>query len=62
MPVCFDVSLRGLRTINVAITLWGRQVTGLPIDFQFQLDHEFHKYDDEPRNPLGHRSGPQEGE
>ncbi len=42
------------RTLNVAVSLWGRQVTGLPIDFQGKT--EFHRYDDESRNPLGTRS------
>lgn len=44
------------RTLNVAVSLWGRQVTGLPIDFQFQTASEFHEYDDEERNPMGPRS------
>lgn len=53
-----DLGERALarRTLNVAISLWGRQVTGLPIDFQFQPDDEFHSYDGETRNPLGPRS------
>lgn len=38
--------------INLGLTLWGRQVTGLPIDFQFQSAEEFRRYDGEPRNPL----------
>lgn len=45
-----------LRTMNVALSLWGRQVTGLPIDFQIQEPEEFHRYDGEIRNPLGPRS------
>jgi hypothetical protein len=45
-------SLR-LRTVNLAISLWGRQATGLPIDFQFQPDAEFHAHDDEGRSALG---------
>lgn len=44
------------RTLNVAVSLWGRHVTGLPIDFQFQVATEFHSYDGEPRNPMGSRS------
>lgn len=44
------------RTLNVAVTIWGRQVTGLPIDFQFQTATEFHSYDGEGRNPMGLRS------
>lgn len=42
-----------LRTINLAISLWGRHVTGLPIDFQFQPASEFHSYDGEIRGALG---------
>lgn len=45
-------SLR-LRTINLAVSLWGRHVTGLPIDFQFQPADEFHSYDGERRGALG---------
>lgn len=44
------------RTLNVAVTLWGRHVTGLPIDFQFQTAAEFHSHDGEGRNPIGTRS------
>lgn len=44
------------RTLNVAVSLWGRHVTALPIDFQFQAASEFHGYDSEGRNPLGTRS------
>lgn len=43
-------------TLNIAVTTWGRQVTGLPIDFQMQAARAFHEYDNEPRNPLGTRS------
>lgn len=46
------VSIR-LRTVNLALSLWGRQVTGLPIDFQFQPDAEFHAHDGEYRAALG---------
>lgn len=42
-----------LRCINLSVSLWGRQVTGLPIDFQFQPDEEFHSYDTERRSALG---------
>ena len=42
-----------LRVINMTITMWGRQVTGLPIDFQFQPGEEFHSYDDDRRSALG---------
>lgn len=45
-----------LAAINLAITLWGRSVTNLPIDFQFQPADEFHKYDGQTRNPMGPRS------
>lgn len=45
-----------LRTINLAVSLWGRQVTSLPIDFQFQPADEFHTYDGHTRNPLGIRT------
>ena len=56
-PVTFRrTKALALRTLSVAITLWGRQVTGLPIDFQLQDRDEFHKYDGEIRNPLGPRS------
>lgn len=43
-------------TLNIAVTTWGRQVTGLPIDFQMQAASAFHGYDGETRNPLGGRS------
>lgn len=39
--------------LSLAITLWGRMVTGLPIDFQFQSSAEFHHYDGQPRGALG---------
>lgn len=45
-----------LRTVNLCVTLWGRQVTALPLDFQFQPPDEFHKYDGERRGALGIRS------
>lgn len=58
--VLYPLGLRGRaharRTLNVALTLWGRQVTGLPIDFQFQMPEEFHQHDEQVRNPLGGRS------
>lgn len=40
-------------TLNLAITSWGRHVTGLPIDFQFQAEDEFHSYDGEYRSAVG---------
>ncbi len=43
-------------TLNIAITTWGRLVTGLPIDFQMQGEQGFHGYDGQTRNPLGGRS------
>lgn len=42
-----------LRSLNLAVTLWGRQVTGLPIDFQFQATKEFHAEDGGRRSALG---------
>lgn len=50
------MSALAVYTLNVAISLWGRQVTGLPIDFQMQGEAAFHSYDDETRNPLGGRA------
>lgn len=44
------------RTLNVAVSLWGKHVTSLPIDFQFQVASEFHEYDGDERNPMGPRS------
>jgi hypothetical protein len=44
------------RVLSLAVTLWGRHVTGLPIDFQFQTTEAFHVYDTEARNPLGGRT------
>lgn len=51
----FDPPAR-IRSLNVALSLWGRHVTGLPIDFQFQLPDDFHSYDGQIRNPMGTRS------
>lgn len=42
-----------LRTLNMCVSMWGRQVTGLPVDFQFQPEAEFHRYDGHQRNALG---------
>lgn len=39
--------------VNLSVTMWGRQVTGLPVDFQFQPPNDFHTYDDERRSALG---------
>lgn len=41
------------RTLNMTMSMWGRQVTGLPIDFQAQLDEEFHSYDTHVRGAMG---------
>lgn len=43
------------RLLNVAMSVWGQQTTGLLIDFQFQPMTEFHEHDGEYRNPLGSR-------
>lgn len=42
-----------LKAINLSFSLWGRQVTGLPIDFQLQPLEEFHSYDGQVRGALG---------
>jgi hypothetical protein len=42
-----------LRAVNLGVSMWGRQATGLPIDFQFQPSDEFHGYDTERRHALG---------
>lgn len=44
-----------LRVLNMALSLWGRQVTGLPIDFQFQSLTEF-RGEKGPCNPFGVRA------
>jgi hypothetical protein len=43
-----------LRIINVALSVWAQQASGLPVDFQFQPQSE---WDANPglRNPLGGR-------
>lgn len=43
-----------LRIINVALSVWAQQVSGLPVDFQFQKASEWDA-DNSPRNPLGGR-------
>lgn len=44
------------RRLNLMLTLWGRQVTGLLIDCQVQpLSFANDVYGKEPRNPLGLR-------
>ena len=55
-PLGFRDDPLTLMTLNLALSLWGRQVTGLPIDFQFQPEEEFHSYDGEMRNPMGPRA------
>lgn len=43
-----------LLLLNAAISRWGREVTNLPIDFQFQdRDEANAEYGDQPRNPIG---------
>ena len=46
-----------LRLLNVGLSVWAQQMTGLPVDFQFQSSSEWVKHSDEGhrRNPLGHR-------
>lgn len=46
------------RRLNLMLTLWGRQVTGLPIDCQVQpqeLANRLYPSAQHPRNPLGLR-------
>lgn len=50
------MSDHAIRAVNLAVTLWGRQVTALPIDFQMQRADEFKSYDNDIRNPMGPRS------
>lgn len=41
------------RYLHLAVSLWGRQVTGLPIDFQVQLVTEANdEFGHRPRNPI----------
>jgi len=43
-----------MTALNVAISVWGQHVTGLPIDFQFQERVAANdEYGDQPRNPIG---------
>jgi hypothetical protein len=45
-----------VRLMNRAISIWGQQETGLPIDFQIQRQTEANEqYPDGPRNPMGTR-------
>lgn len=54
----FDRWFRGhldtVRFVNRALSVWGQQETGLPIDFQVQRSTEAHEFD-KPRNPMGVR-------
>ena len=50
------MSDHAIRALNLAVALWGRQVTALPIDFQMQRVEEFESYADYIRNPMGPRS------
>lgn len=46
------------RRLNLMLTLWGRRVTGLPIDCQVQsmkLANSLYPSSEHPRNPLGLR-------
>lgn len=43
-----------LRALNLSVSLWGRQATGLPIDFQFQrADDANDEFGNEVRNAIG---------
>lgn len=53
MEAPFDLPNLARRTLSMAVSLWGRQVTALPIDFQFQPPDEFHSFDGEVRNAMG---------
>lgn len=43
------------RRLNLMLTLWGRQVTGLPVDCQVQAQSWANEKYPHPRNPLGLR-------
>lgn len=46
-----------VRYVNRAISIWGQQETGLPIDFQVQRQSDANaQYPGEPRNPMGFRN------
>lgn len=48
--------LTKIRLLNRAISIWGQQETGLPIDFQVQRMTEANEaYGVQPRNPMGLR-------
>jgi hypothetical protein len=44
-----------VRLMNRAMSIWGQQETGLPIDFQIQRMTEANEQFHEPRNPMGLR-------
>ena len=45
-----------VRLMNRAISIWGQQETGLPIDFQIQRQTEANaEFTDDVRNPMGTR-------
>lgn len=46
-------TILSLRELNLAFSLWGRQVTGLPIDFQVQRVNDANAEFDGPRDPIG---------
>lgn len=52
-----------LQALNVAFTVWGQRVTGLPVDFQFQSMTEANgdPANEGPRNPLGVRARSNQG-
>ena len=47
------VSVVHIADLNLAVSLWGQQVTGLPIDFQVQLTREANRDYPGRRHPLG---------
>lgn len=42
-----------LAALNLSVSLWGRQATGLPIDFQFQEVDSANAEHSGNRNPIG---------
>ena len=43
-----------LRALNLSVSLWGRQATGLPIDFQFQRAYDANEeFGGQGRNAIG---------
>src|SRR6476646_4682784 len=47
--------IMGIDRLNIAISLWGQKVTGMPIDFQIQDVDWANKYHKKPRSS-GYRS------